>query len=143
MATYTIHFRNEVRKVPRYLRAKKAVTAVREFIVRHAKVSDIKIGQYLNLKLWEQGIKNPITSVKVDIEKDDKGVARAELFGAPKDAPKAEPKKKTAKKAEKAADAPAKESTPADASAPKTEDAAEKKPAKSKSAKASPKPAQQ
>jgi large subunit ribosomal protein L31e len=102
MAAYTIHLRNEVRKVPRYLRAKKAITAVREFVSRHSKTHDIRIGKHLNLKLWEQGIKNPVTSVKIDIEKDGKGVARAELFGAPKDAPKPETKKgKAAKAAEK------------------------------------------
>ncbi len=98
MTTYNISLRKEILKVPRYLRAKKAVRAVREFVAQHSKSSDVKIGEHLNLLLWKQGIKNPIMRVKVDIEKDAKGVANVELFGAPKEEKKPETKKKTAKK---------------------------------------------
>ncbi|MBI2141789.1 60S ribosomal protein L31 [Candidatus Woesearchaeota archaeon] len=61
--TLTINVRHAVIKVPAYRRAKKAVTAVREFLQQHMKSDNIKIGKYLNLKLWEHGIKNPAMRV--------------------------------------------------------------------------------
>ena len=80
--TYTIPLRKEFRKAPKYKRAKKAVRAIREFLVKHMKTENVLIGPKLNLKVWEHGIKNPPHHVKVTVIKDDKeGIARAELFG--------------------------------------------------------------
>lgn len=91
--TYVIPLRKEWLKVPRYKRAKKAVTAVKQFLKKHLKVhreikieydyKDIKLGKYLNLELWRHGIRNPPSRIKVIVQKDDKGVVRAELFGKP------------------------------------------------------------
>src|SRR3989338_4342680 len=91
--TYTIPLRRETIKTPRYKRAKKAIAALKQFGERHLKTTDIKLGKYLNMKVWENGIKNTPHSVKVTAVKDDKGTATMELFGAPK-----EEKKETAKK---------------------------------------------
>ena len=99
--TYNIPLRQETLKAPKYRKAKKAVTAVREFIFQHMKSSDIKIGKYLNLKIWEHGIKNPPHHVKITATKDDKGKVLVELVGAPKEEPKTDEKKKPAKKEEK------------------------------------------
>ncbi|MBI2176113.1 60S ribosomal protein L31 [Candidatus Woesearchaeota archaeon] len=77
--TLTINVRHAVIKVPAYRRAKKAVTAVREFLQQHMKSENVKLGKYLNLKLWEHGIKNPAMRVTVVAKKDDKGVVTAEL----------------------------------------------------------------
>lgn len=79
----TINVRNAVIKVPAYRRAKKAVTAVREFLQQHMKSDNVKIGKYLNLKLWEHGIKNPAMRITVVAKKDDKGVVTAELPNIP------------------------------------------------------------
>ena len=83
--TLTINIRKEILKVPRYKRAKKAVTAVREFLQQHMKAAEenVKIGKYLNLKIWEHGIKNPLTRITVLAKKDDKGVVTAELPNIP------------------------------------------------------------
>ncbi len=81
--TLTINVRNAVIKVPKYRRAKKAVTAVREFLEQHMKSDNVKLGKYLNLKLWEHGIKNPAMRVTVVAKKDDKGVVTAELPNIP------------------------------------------------------------
>lgn len=83
--TLTINIRKAVIKVPRYKRAKKAVTAVREHLRQHMKAAaeSIRIGKYLNLKLWEHGIKNPIHKITVVAKKDDKGVVTAELPNIP------------------------------------------------------------
>ena len=56
---YNIPLRRETLKAPSYRKAKKAITAVRQFISKHMKSSDINVGRYLNLKIWEHGIKNP------------------------------------------------------------------------------------
>ncbi|MEM4263751.1 MAG: hypothetical protein QW666_02540 [Candidatus Woesearchaeota archaeon] len=89
--TYIIPLRKEWLKVPKYKRAKKAVTAVKQFLKKHLKVkrevrddySDILLGRYLNLELWHHGIRNPPSRIKVTVQKDDKGIVRAELFGKP------------------------------------------------------------
>jgi large subunit ribosomal protein L31e len=90
--TFTIPLRSEWLKTVKYKRAKKAVRAVREFLARHMKVSfdNVRIGRYLNLELWKHGIKNPPSRVKINATKDDKGFVMAEIFGAPKEAPKEE-----------------------------------------------------
>ena len=83
--TLTINLRKEIMKVPDYKRAKKAVTAIREFLQRHmkAEAKDVKIGKYLNLKIWEHGIKKPVHKVTVVAKKDDKGIVTAELPNIP------------------------------------------------------------
>jgi len=82
--TYTIPLRKGWLKASRYRRAKKAVITVKEFLVRHMKSEDVRLGTHLNLEIWKHGMKNPPSRVKVNVSKDDKGVVRAELFGAPK-----------------------------------------------------------
>ena len=79
--TYIIPLRREWRKSPRYRRAKKAVTAVKVFLIKHMKSDDIKIGKYLNELIWKHGIKNPPCRIKVNVQKDDQNTVRAELFG--------------------------------------------------------------
>ena len=103
MATYTIPLRSKAIKVQRYRRAKKAVSAVKEFIVRHQKTAQVRIGTHLNNAIWKHGIRNFPKSVKVNAEKDDDGIVRVELFGVPKEKPKTEEKK------EKAPEKPAEE----------------------------------
>jgi len=100
---YIIPLRKEFQKAPKYKRAKKTIKALKEFLAKHMKSDNIKIGKYLNLKVWEHGIKNPPHKVKVKVEKFDDGLIKAELVGAPAEKPKKE-KKQTAKKTEKIED---------------------------------------
>jgi len=97
--TYNIPLRREWIKVSRYKRAKKAAKAVREFLMKHMKSENVKIGKHLNLKLWEHGIKNPPHHIKVNVVKYDDGLVKTELFGFKIEAEKKEIKEK-AKKAE-------------------------------------------
>ncbi len=97
---YIIPLRKEFQKAPKYKRAKKTIKALKEFLAKHMKSDNIKIGKYLNLKVWEHGIKNPPHKVKVKVEKFDDGLVKAELVGAPVEKPKEE-KKKPVKKEEK------------------------------------------
>ena len=95
-------------------RTKKAVTALRQFLARHMKSEDVRLSKELNEEMWKHGIKNPPHHVKVTVMKDDKGVVRAELFGAEKPASKKEKKeRKAAKKEAKKETKSAKESTEA------------------------------
>ena len=98
--TYNVPLRKEYMKAPRWRRTKKAVKALREFIIKHMKSQEVKIGKYLNEHLWHHGIKNPPHHIKVKATKDDKGVVTAELVGAPEEK-KEEVKKSKKKKAEK------------------------------------------
>lgn len=79
--TYTIPLRRKFKVAPTHKRANRAVKAVKEFLQRHMKSDDVKIGHHLNLKIWENGIKNPPHKVKINAIKDDKGVVRAEIVG--------------------------------------------------------------
>jgi large subunit ribosomal protein L31e len=79
--TYIIPLRKEWLKAPKYKRAKKAMSAVKEFLAKHMKSDNIKIGTNLNMKLWERGIKSPPHKIKVSVTKEDDGTVKAELFG--------------------------------------------------------------
>ncbi len=104
--TYTIPLSRELLKVAYYKKAKKAVRAVQKFLSKHMKSDDVKLMRQLNMKLWENGMKNPPKNIKVNVTKDDKGIVRAELFGAKVDKPKES--KKPVKGAKKVVDVEAK-----------------------------------
>ena len=79
--TYTIPLRKEFQKAPIYKRTKKAVAALRQFLQKHMKSEDVKLGRKLNEALWQRGITNPPHKVKVTATKNEKGEVHAELFG--------------------------------------------------------------
>jgi len=91
--TYTIPLRKEFSKVPKYKRTNKAVKAVKEFLQKHMKSEEVKLGKHLNEELWKHGIKNPPHHVKVITKKDKDGVVKAELFGHQIEEKKEEKKK--------------------------------------------------
>lgn len=109
--TYNVPLRKEYMKAPRWKRTKKAVTALREFLAKHMKSENVLLSKELNEAMWKHGIKNPPHHIKVKAVKDEKGVVKAELFGAEKPASKKEKKEKTANKERKKA---AKEEQPAE-----------------------------
>lgn len=79
--TYTIPLRKEWLKAPKYRRAKKAIKAVKEFLIKHMKSEDVKLGKHLNEEIWKDGIKCPPSKIKINAIKDEKGTVRAEIFG--------------------------------------------------------------
>lgn len=89
---YNIPLRREWLKVPKYRRTKKAIKAVKEFISKNTKVKDVKVGKYLNLRLWEHGRKNPPHKITVKVTKE-KDFVKVELPDAPEEKVE-EPKKK-------------------------------------------------
>ncbi len=68
---YNVPLRKEFLKVPKYKRAKKAVTALREFLIRHMKSENIIIGKDVNEYIWDKGIENPPHHVKIIAKKED------------------------------------------------------------------------
>ncbi len=106
---YNIPLRKETLKVPRYKRANKAIRAVRQFLKRHVKKDDIKLGKYLNMKILERGRKHvphhvevKVTTEKIKIKDKEVEITKAELVGAPVEKiAKEEPTKETKIKAEK------------------------------------------
>lgn len=79
--TYVVPLRKEFMKVPSHKRAKKAVKALRAFLVRHMKSENIKIGNFVNMAIWARSMKNPPRFVKITAVKDEDGAVTAELFG--------------------------------------------------------------
>ena len=97
---YTIPLRKEFSKAPSYRRTKRALKAIKEFLVRHMKAEEVKIGKYLNLELWKHGRKNPPPRIKIKAIKDiikikdkDVIVVKAELINAPQEIIKKEEEK--------------------------------------------------
>lgn len=99
--TMTVNLRRHYIDTPMYKRAKKAGSALRQHIMQHMKATDVKIGKYLNLKMWERGIRNPAHKVTFIAKKDDKGVVYAEIANIP--VKKQKPVKVKAAKKEEAA----------------------------------------
>lgn len=101
---YNIPIRKEFLKAPKYKRAKKAISAVKKFLMKHMKSENIKLGNQLNQEIWKNGIRNPPHHVKVTAKKDD-DVVTAELLGTETIESKVEDKKATkpTKKEEKKA----------------------------------------
>lgn len=128
---YTIPLRDAWKGAYKY-RAKKSIFVIREFVKRHAKTENVKIGQELNQEIWENGRKNPPRKVKVQVVSHD-GAMWVELQGVKINFPK----KKEEKKEEAAAEEKAPETKEEKIEAPKEkEPEQEKKEAKEHNAKA-------
>jgi len=68
---HTIPLRKKWLKVPRYKRTQKAIKTIREYAKKHSKKDIIKIGRYLNLRIWENGMKNPPHKIMTKIIKKE------------------------------------------------------------------------
>ncbi len=108
---YNVPLRKEYMKAPRWNRTKKAVKALVEFLQKHMKSEDVRLGRYANELLWKHGIKNPPHHIKVNATKDDKGVVRAELVVLPGKAKREQEEMKNLLKAKDDKDKQKKETT--------------------------------
>ncbi|MCR4284566.1 MAG: 50S ribosomal protein L31e [archaeon] len=84
---YIIPLKRGVLNVPHYRRAKKAISVIRKFLVKHMRVEGrdekkIKIDTYLNQEIWFRGIKKPANKIKVKAIKRD-GIVYVELVDIP------------------------------------------------------------
>lgn len=102
---YVVPLRRGFLNTPRYYRTNKAVRVLKEFMKKHMKSDNIKIGPKLNDLIWVNGIKNPPCKVKVIATKDKEGLVRVELVGFEyKDFKQVETKEKPETLKEKIAD---------------------------------------
>lgn len=70
---YNVPLRRHWVIVQKYKRAKKASTALRNFLIKHMKSENIKIDVGLNMYLWKHGMQNPPHHVKINAKKFDDG----------------------------------------------------------------------
>ena len=97
---YTIPLRKAYRGV-KTRRAKKAITIIKEYLIRHMKVDEVKIGKTINESVWSRGIQKPPRKVRIHATLDNK-IAYAEMIGTDIQTPsKEEVKEKDKKKKEK------------------------------------------
>jgi len=83
-------------------RAKKAISIVRQFLSKHMKSEDVKLGASINKAVWARGIQKPPRKVKIHATKNEQGTVFAEMVGVELKTPsKEELKKKAEKLAEK------------------------------------------
>ncbi len=78
--SYNIPIRKKTRETAKHKKTPRAIRVVRQFLQKHMKAEDVKLGPKLNLFMWKHGIKNPPHHVKVHAIKED-DVVRAELEG--------------------------------------------------------------
>lgn len=76
--TYVIPLR-EAKRVPRTIRAPRAIRAVQNFLKKHMKSDDIKLDASINEKIWERGIQKIPSKITVTATKDDDGIVTAKL----------------------------------------------------------------
>ena len=69
---YTINLRKDFIKVARWRRANRAIRFIKNFIKRHLKVEEVRIGKDLNEYVWYRSRENPPARVRVIVTKEDK-----------------------------------------------------------------------
>src|SRR3989338_8281771 len=95
---FTVPLRKAFRKAEGK-RVTSAVSLVKEFLKRHMKTADVKLGEKLNHAIWERG-SNPPRKVRIHALKEGSTV-KAELFGYEYKEFKAKPKEEKKGLAEK------------------------------------------
>lgn len=70
---------SDVIYVPHYRRAKKAISILRKFMMRHMKPDELIIDPKVNEYIWRRGIKHPPRKIRVRATKDTQGVVKVYL----------------------------------------------------------------
>ncbi|MFN3383889.1 MAG: 50S ribosomal protein L31e [Archaeoglobaceae archaeon] len=78
---YSIRLRQKLVNYPRWLRSKKAVRYLRNFLSRHMKVppENVKFSEKLNELLWSRGAKWAPSRLKLRVVKFDDGIVEVEI----------------------------------------------------------------
>lgn len=83
---YIIPLRREFLKVQKYRRGYKSAKTIKEFLMQHMKVDDVKIGKELNQYILKHGRENPPSRVEVKAikieEKNEKPYVKVNLTNA-------------------------------------------------------------
>jgi len=97
---YVIPLRRKTVKIQRYLRAKKAMSVIRQFMKRHMKSENVKLGQELNELIWSRGGTYVPGKVHVTAIKED-DIVHVNLVGVKPKTEEKKVEKKEEKKVEK------------------------------------------
>ncbi|MCS7121030.1 MAG: 50S ribosomal protein L31e [Archaeoglobaceae archaeon] len=78
---YSMQLDHNLKRYPRWLRAKKAVKYIKKFLSRHMKVpvENVKIDASINEKIWERGSEEPPSWIRIRAVKFDDGTVEVEL----------------------------------------------------------------
>ncbi len=95
---FTVPLREAFDK-PRTKRAKIAIKILKEFLKKHMKAENVKIGKSINESIWKRGIQKPPRRIRIHALKEG-NVIYAELLGVEIKTPSAEELKKKEKKKE-------------------------------------------
>lgn len=89
---YIIPLRQRWVNVQKHYRSNAAIKEIKDFISRHMKAEkeDIRIGRWLNIEIWKNGIKAPPGKISVKTSKNDNGIVKVELAELSKKAKKIE-----------------------------------------------------
>lgn len=68
---YNVPLRRAFQRVARNKRAKKAIKTLKEFLIKHMKSEDVKIGPKANETVWSRGIQKPPHHIKVKVIKEN------------------------------------------------------------------------
>ena len=68
-----------VYEAPPYRRAKKAITVIREFTIRHMKARQVSIDSEVNELIWARGIRHPPRRITLEMERDEDGIVKVKL----------------------------------------------------------------
>jgi large subunit ribosomal protein L31e len=97
---FTIPLRDVFVK-PRTKRAELAISYIKQFLVRHMKTENIRIGESINKEIWSRGIQKPPRRIRIHALKEE-DVIYTEMLGVDiKTLSKEDLKKKEDKKKEK------------------------------------------
>ena len=114
---YTINIRKAISKAPEWEKSKKSVFFVKNFLKKHMKGDEVRIGKSITEKIWEKGSHKPPKKIRIHAilseegeGADKKRIIKAELLGIPFSVEK-EKKKKEKKKEEKPKEEVKKEET--------------------------------
>ncbi len=82
---FTINLRREGLDTARWRKSHRSSFIVRNFLTRHMKVENIKIGNSINEEIWSRGNQKPPAKIKIKVikVKDDDGndLVKAEMWG--------------------------------------------------------------
>lgn len=76
--TYTIQLRKGWLKVPKWRRAKRAISDIKTYLQKHTKANEVKLDSWINEKVWQHGGRNPPSKIMLKVS-FDKEKAVAEL----------------------------------------------------------------
>ena len=82
---FTINLRREGLDTVKWKKSHRSSFIVRDFLTRHMKVENIKIGNSINKEIWSRGNEKPPAKIKIKVIKikdnDGNDLVKAEMWG--------------------------------------------------------------